>query len=58
MARRTAYTEGTAFLLRDTYGAFARDFQQTLSEAGITMSMFFFLQALARREGLSQRELM
>ncbi|MFN2643843.1 MAG: MarR family winged helix-turn-helix transcriptional regulator [Burkholderiales bacterium] len=58
MARRIPYTAGIAFLLRDTYGAFAREFQQALAEAGITMSMFFFLQALARRDGLSQRELM
>jgi MarR family transcriptional regulator, organic hydroperoxide resistance regulator len=58
MARRNPYTEGTAFLLRDTYGAFAREFQVTLADAGITMSMFFFLHALARRDGLSQRELM
>lgn len=58
MARRNLHPEGIAFLLRETYGAFAREFQTTLAEAGITMSMFFFLIALARRDGLSQRELM
>src|SRR3954470_15842470 len=55
---RSPYTEGVAFLLRETYGAFAREFQSALTEAGITMSMFFFLHALARKDGLSQRELM
>ena len=55
---RTPHTEGIAFLLRETYGAFAREFQVTLADAGITMSMFFFLHALSRKDGLSQRELM
>lgn len=50
--------EGIAFLLRETYSAFAREFQATLADAGITMSMFFFLHALSRKDGLSQRELM
>ena len=58
MARRNFDQEGIAFLLRDTYGAFARVFQEDLAEAGLTMSMFFFLHALSRRDGLSQRELM
>ena len=58
MARRNFDEQGIAFLLRDTYGAFAREFQEDLADAGLTMSMFFFLHALSRREGLSQRELM
>jgi DNA-binding MarR family transcriptional regulator len=58
MARSPYTTEGIAFLMRDTYSAFARDFEKTLADAGITMSMFFFLHALVRRDGLSQRELM
>lgn len=55
---RTSNMEGIAFLLRETYGVFAREFQATLADAGITMSMFFFLHALSRKDGLSQRELM
>jgi MarR family transcriptional regulator for hemolysin len=58
MARRNFHTEGIAFLLRETYSAFAREFQPALTEAGITLSMFFFLHGLARRDGMSQRELM
>jgi MarR family transcriptional regulator for hemolysin len=58
MARRNFDEQGIAFLLRDTYGAFAREFQEDLADAGLTMSMFFFLHALSRRDGLSQRELM
>jgi DNA-binding MarR family transcriptional regulator len=58
MMRQNLETEGIAFLMRDTYNAFARDFQKDLADAGITMSMFFFLHALARSDGLSQRELM
>ena len=58
MPRREHYPDGIAFLLRDTYGAFAREYQADLADAGITMSMFYFLHALARHDGLSQRELM
>jgi DNA-binding MarR family transcriptional regulator len=50
--------ESIAFLMRDTYGAFARSFQEELARAGMTMSMWFFMRALAKEEGLSQTQLM
>jgi MarR family transcriptional regulator, organic hydroperoxide resistance regulator len=50
--------DSIAFLMRDTYGAFARSFQEELSRAGMTMSMWFFVRALAKEEGLSQTQLM
>ena len=44
--------------MRDTYGAFARVFQEDLQRAGLTMSMWFFLRALSEEDGLAQKQLM
>lgn len=51
-------SESIAFLMRDTYGAFARVFQQELEQSGLTMSMWFFLRALSQEDGLAQKQLM
>ena len=56
--RQAPETESIAFLMRDTYNALARRFQAELTRAGLTMSMWFFLRALADRDGLAQRQLM
>lgn len=50
--------ESIAFLMRDTYNAFARNFQVDLAGAGLTMSMWFFLRALSQEDGLAQTQLM
>ena len=50
--------ESIAFLMRDTYGAFARAFQIELARSGLTMSMWFFLRALSKQDGLAQSQLM
>lgn len=50
--------ESIAFLMRDTYGAFARSFQVELARSGLTMSMWFFLRALSKEDGLAQSQLM
>jgi DNA-binding MarR family transcriptional regulator len=53
-----AETDSIAFLMRDTYGAFARVFQEDLDQSGLTMSMWFFLRALSDEDGLAQKQLM
>lgn len=50
--------ESIAFQMRDTYSAFARAFQVELARAGMTMSMWFFVRALSKEDGLSQTQLM
>lgn len=49
--------ESIAFLMRDTYGAFARRFQVDLARSDLTMSMWFFLRALSEEDGLAQTQL-
>jgi DNA-binding MarR family transcriptional regulator len=62
MTRRRAngsqQSESIAFLMRDTYSAFARTFQADLIRWDLTMSMWFFLRALANEDGLTQGQLM
>jgi len=51
-------SESIAFLMRDTYNAFARGFQADLARSDLTMSMWFFLRALSKEDGLAQTQLM
>ena len=53
-----ANDDSIAYLLRDTYAAFVQAFEDDLQTAGIGLSLWFLLRALAKVELLSQKQLM